>query len=231
MNIAICDDEPLICQKIKNELLASPKDIDCSIFEYYSGKDLLDSSVDFDMIFLDIELHEKLDGLEIAQLLQKQNPNIILIFISAYSKYVSSSFYFNTFQFLLKPLDLDLLRKEFIRGLKKYQSLHEKFIIAHNREKIALEIKDIVYLESQKRKLLIKLSNQSVYEIYGKISEQTQLMNIHHFIRIHRSYLVNPQYIARIERQNVFLTDKTELPLSRKLQKDAKDKFFSYLLR
>ena len=231
MNIAVCDNEPLVCQEIKQGLSASSINIDCQIFEYHSGKALLDSGINFDMVFLDIELKESLDGLEIAQLMKKQNPDLILIFISAYSKYVSSAFYLDTFHFLLKPIEPALLQQEFRRGLKKYQSLYSKFLISYNHEKVALDIKDIIYLESQKRKLFIKLTGENAYETYGKISSQEELCNMHGFIRIHRSYLVNPHFIARFERQNVILTTKEALPVSRKYHKAAKEKFLSYLLR
>ena len=231
MNIAICDNEPIICQQIKTELLSCPTNINCQISEYYSGRALLAAEMNFDLLFLDIELHDTVDGLKIAQLMLEKNPNLILIFISAYSKYVSSAFYFKTFQFLLKPIEQALLRQEFMRALKKYQSLHDEYQFTQNYEKITLAIKEIMYLESNKRKILLHSLEQKIYEFYGKLNDQKALSETHGFVRIHRSFLVNPEYISRFEQQSLVLTNHTTLPVSRKYAQSAKEKFISYLMR
>ena len=183
MNIAICDDESLICQEIKQIIQATPAEIIYQIYEYYSAKELISSGINFDMVFLDIELNNSLDGLQLAKILQDKNPDLILIFISAYPKYITSALYLHTFQFLIKPIKSSLLQAEFLRGLDKYKLIHSKYTFKHYSEKIILEVNDIVYIESQKRKLIIKLRNYKTYECYGKINEQQDLITIHNFIR------------------------------------------------
>ena len=117
MNIAICDDEPTICKEIKNCIMSASNGVTCDFYEFHSGDALLSSKMKFDMVFLDIELGKGVDGLETAQKLQNANHELILIFISGFTKYVSSSFYFHTFQFLLKPIDPLILQREFLRGI------------------------------------------------------------------------------------------------------------------
>ena len=81
----------------------------------------------------------------IKQILQNQLPDIILIFISGYTKYITSALHLHTFQFLLKPLDAQLFQEEFRRCVAQYRSAHDIFQIPQNREIIEVEMKDIVY--------------------------------------------------------------------------------------
>ena len=231
MNIAICDNEPTICKEIKNCIMSASSGVTCDFYEFHSGDALLSSKMKFDMVFLDIELGKGVDGLETAQKLQNANHELILIFISGFTKYVSSSFYFHTFQFLLKPIDTLILQREFLRGIDKYKKLHAQYMFKHYYEEIVVEVKDIVYIESQARKLLINMRNNNVYTIYGKIGEQYELENTHSFIRVHRSYLVNPRYIIEITKQQIILKNHKSLPLSRKMHQKAVNKYHDYLLR
>lgn len=231
MNIAICDNEPHICEEIKKTLQSIPSSVVYQIYEFHSSEDILASQINFDMIFLDIDLNSSLNGLQVAEIIQDKNPYLILIFISAYPKYVSSSFYFNTFQFLIKPIEPALLQKEFLRALDKYKMISGKYIIKYYNEEMSVNISDIVYIEAQKRKLFIKLKNNKSYETYGKISEQDQLVNTHNFLQPHRSFLVNPIYIESINNPYILLTTQEQIIISRKYQKSFQEAYSNYLIR
>lgn len=230
MHIGICDNDRIICQEIRKGIENTPVNINYQIYEFSSGKALLDSSIIFDILFLDIELGEELSGLDIAQELEKLNPDLTLIFISSYTKYVSSSFYFDTFQFLLKPIEPALLQKEFLRCVDKYRNEHAHFTIKQFREETIVEIKNIVYIEARKRKLYIVLNNKKVYEIYGKISEQEIFFNMYNFVKIYRSFLVNLKYVIEVRNKYVILRDQSKLPISRSHKQEVKEKYHKYLL-
>ena len=82
MKIAICDDELSICQEMKNVLLSyfSDKLIDAEIYDYNNGEDLLNSEINFDMAFLDVEM-PMLDGIETGKSLKQKYSNIVISYI------------------------------------------------------------------------------------------------------------------------------------------------------
>ena len=59
-------------------------------------------------------------GLEVAQELQRRFLDLIIVFVSGYTQYVSSAFRLNTFQFLLKPIDDKVFQEEFARCIRHY---------------------------------------------------------------------------------------------------------------
>ena len=84
MKIAVCDDDYTICHTITAGILAAKALVKYEIYEFHSGEELLKSNKKWDMIFLDIELGGEIDGLDVAQKLQEENPELILIFISSF---------------------------------------------------------------------------------------------------------------------------------------------------
>ena len=111
MLIGICEDNPVIREELIQEIQKQQTGVTIQLHAFSSGEAMLQSKLAFDLVFLDIELEGELTGLEVAQILQNQLPDIILIFISGYTKYITSALHLHTFQFLLKPLDAQLFQE------------------------------------------------------------------------------------------------------------------------
>lgn len=233
MIIGICEDQEEIRKDLRKKIEAQENRLYFQIYEFASGEEMLNSAIKFDLVFLDIELNSALTGLQVAQSLQQKLPDLILVFVSGYTQYVSSAFHLNTFQFLLKPLDDKLFEEEFTRCLNHYRAGHDMFQVFQNGEVIEIRMKEIIYIESDKRKIIIHLRGGKQYEMYGKISEQEEALAIHHFIRIHKSYLVNCRYIKKMSDELVWLGENQKdkmfsLPLSRRCKAAAKEKYHTY---
>lgn len=235
MIVGICEDNEQIRLELHAEIEKQKTGVAIQIHEFSSGEVMLQSKIPFDLVFLDIELDGVMTGLELAQQLQEQLQDLILVFISGYTKYITSAFHLHTFQFLLKPLDVNLFEEEFRRCIEKYRSAHDIFRILQGSETIEVEMKDIVYMESDRRKLLIHLKNGKIYEMYGKISDEEDKLSAHYFIRIHKSFLVNCRYIKKFKDEMVWVSsskkeDLISLPVSRRCKADAQQKYYSYYL-
>ena len=81
LKIAICDDEEIICNKIREQLKLINSSFDITIFN--SGEQLLDSKNTFDLILLDIEM-TGLSGIKTAELIRRKN-NEFIIFLTSHS--------------------------------------------------------------------------------------------------------------------------------------------------
>lgn len=231
--IGICEDQEEIRKDLRERINAQEDDVSFQIYEFDSGEAILESKIAFDLLFMDIELKGSLSGLKAAEVLQHRLPDLILVFVSGYTQYVSSAFHLNTFQFLLKPLDDKVFHEEFLRCVNHYRAENDVFRVSQNGEIIEIRLKDIIFIESDKRKLVVHLRNGKIYETYGKISEQQKILAVHHFIRIHKSYLVNCKYIHKMNEEVVWMQGEKKgetfsLPLSRRCKVSAKEQYHAY---
>ena len=235
MIIGICEDNEAIREELRQEIAEQQTGIMTQLYEFASGEAMLSSGLAFDLVFLDIELNGAMTGLELGQQLQNKLPDLILVFVSGYTQYISSALRLHTFQFLLKPLDKQLFQEEFVRCVNQYRKAHAIFKINQGGEIIEVEIRDIVYIESDKHKLMVHLRSGKVYEMYGKISEQEELLSAYRFARIHKSFLVNCKYIKKFQDEQVQVAYApkemvAQLPVSRRFRGKAKEQYHQYYL-
>ncbi|MBQ4101051.1 MAG: response regulator, partial [Oscillospiraceae bacterium] len=100
MKIAICDDEKNIRELIGNKVRNMyPK---AEIVFFNSGEQLLLSTEQIDILFLDIQM-QGIDGMKTANELRKKDKNMILIFVTAIEDYVFKAFDVGAFNYIVKP--------------------------------------------------------------------------------------------------------------------------------
>lgn len=220
IKIAVCDDEvqirhSLICL-IKKQIN------DLKIIEFSSGEKLLDSTEEFDIIFLDIEM-DTLTGIEVAkQIREKQEKNHlmkgIIIFVTGYREYMEAAFDVNAYHYLVKPIDEDKMVDVLGRAMKDVtvkEMLEKQYVIlkASGLQKRVL-IKDIYYVESNNKKVIIHTTDGNI-EMYGKMDEfESELGS--KFYRCHRCYLVNMEKISAYSTDTIHVTNGDILILAQK---------------
>ena len=102
LNIAICDDEQIIREQIKELIEKEIPGVCTGLYE--TGDALLAAGKQFDIVFLDIQM-EGTDGIETAKRLRQRDEDTILIFITGIREYVFQAFDVAAFHYLLKPID------------------------------------------------------------------------------------------------------------------------------
>ncbi|MEG1676702.1 MAG: LytTR family DNA-binding domain-containing protein, partial [Clostridia bacterium] len=111
MNIIICDDHPVFTTELKQMLSAYFSDMDwpLSCETYPSAHAVLE--IDLSMVhaaFLDIDM-PVMNGLELASILRRQYPQLIIIFVTSYIEYAPAGYRVDAFRYLLKTnLEKDL---------------------------------------------------------------------------------------------------------------------------
>lgn len=204
--IAVCDDEVMECSRIAKkikEILAEMK-ISCTIRQFYSGLELLQSSETFDIIFLDIIMGD-MDGMRIAQMIRERAYDKILVFISSSREYVFDAYEVEAFQYLLKPIEEEKLWRVLQKAVCKTESHSQEFIIiSRERQKKKLFLDDIFYFEIKGRLIDIH-STGGVFSYYGQIGVLEKDLKEKGFFRCHKSYLVNLKYVNVYNRQEIVL--------------------------
>lgn len=159
LNIAICDDDIQITGKIERLLqdIAKRNFVDTEIEVFWNGKSLADAIAAgerYDVIYLDIEM-DKEDGISAARRIRTYDKNVRIIYVTSHESYMRESFEVRPFQFLVKPVTDKIMEKCFKSVYEDINSEDFYFRYSYQRMNHKVPIKDILYFESNKRKIFI----------------------------------------------------------------------------
>lgn len=151
---------------------------------------------EFDAAVLDINMPE-MDGLELAKQLKYHNPDLFLIFQTAYEQHALQAFDLEAIDYLLKPFTAEDFAKSLRRAQKQQQQKPKKFLTKNGNEFYLVDEEDIYYIEADLTEVIIRSSHGFSYYA-KKISQMEQLLG-GKFFKIHRSYIINLDKIAKMK--------------------------------
>ncbi|MCX7862106.1 MAG: LytTR family DNA-binding domain-containing protein [Bacteroidales bacterium] len=212
-SIVIVDDEPLARELVKN-YLSHRNDINI-IAECSNGFECISflNKHRTDILLLDIQM-PKINGFELLEILNER-PHVI--FSTAYDEYAIKAFEENAIHYLLKPYSKEKLFAAIDRCIEQINLKNtstflpdklnktytnnkkiEKIIVRHNSKTQIINIDDIIYFESAENYVKIRTHHATfIQEKTMKYFEEN--LPEEKFIRLHRSYIVNINYIVSIE--------------------------------
>jgi len=239
--IAICDDEKQICSELETtikKILTSLK-IKHEIDVYFSGERLcnkLESAAHYDLIFLDIEFAKnEINGIEVGTRIREvyERHMISIVYISWEMKYSMQLFDVRPLNFLIKPLKYGKIEQVIKTAVKLSKLCVDDFVYKVRHGDFRVKVKDIVYLESVNRKLILHLVDGRKEAFYGTLREvyQEQLHKFD-FLHIHASYAVNYNYVSVLSRNKLVLAyNDITLPISRQRKEEISETYFTILER
>lgn len=222
MKIAICDDNKEYVNEIESYIEKINADnVECEA--YYSGEQLVkvyeSNLADYDAIFLDMEM-DGINGIETANIIRQYDKYVIIVFITSYTKYMQESFQCSPFRFLIKPVGFEGFKKVYYEMLNKISSNEQYLIIDSNKAKLRLKYSDIIYIESKNHWVFIHMK-ENVYKIRNTLSQFIGEIKSYDFIRTHKSYLINFNYVNKINKDNVEMYGNNDIiPISRSYKKE-----------
>lgn len=217
IRFAICDDEPAMIKDISAHIstyMETQQQISFRLSSFSNGRSLLESSSDFDVIFLDIQM-EYPDGMETARKLRQKNNDSLLIFVTVLKEYVFDAFEVQAYDYLIKPLEGSRFKRTMDRMLASLsQKKNQSIVVQKGNSCGVLLLSNIIYCEVLGRKIYIHQNDGSVVDYYDKIGDLERRVDSR-FFRCHRSYLVNLDFVCRCNAGRVLLSQGDEIPVSR----------------
>jgi two-component system LytT family response regulator len=230
----VVDDEALAREALK-DILSQLDDIEM-VGECSNGFEVVKEIGEKkpDLIFLDIQM-PKLDGFDVVELLGKESP--FIIFVTAYDEYAIRAFETHALDYLMKPVRAERLQQALdrVRGLMKLkipqttdvliQSHKNQFIpisrilVRYGLEVFIIPVEDITHIQAEDDYVRIFTSEKS-YLKQERMNRLEQMLDPRSFCRIHRSYILNINYLSKIEPHSkdskvAILKNKVSLPISR----------------
>ncbi|MCL2839930.1 MAG: LytTR family DNA-binding domain-containing protein [Defluviitaleaceae bacterium] len=235
LSIAICEDDMKINAELEYTLEAILKklNIKYEIDVYFSGEKLckkLEAGQNYNLIFLDIEYGEgKINGVEIGNIIRviHQNNSISIVYISWESHYSINLHNTQPLNFLIKPLKYEKIEEVVYKYLTLARLWSSYFTYKLGYETYRKQVKDIAYVESRDRKLIIHLANGKQKEFYGSLKkvyiEQLQKFD---FLFIHAAYAVNYDFISQYKYTTICMNPgDVILPISQNRRTEVRKRF------
>lgn len=235
VSVAVCDDNLVFAEQLRSWLIQYGKEKreDFFVETYSTAEELLKEIAEgsgYELLFLDIEM-KGMDGVELGLRLRELSYQALIIYVSGYDQYMRQLFEAEPFRFLSKPVDRSALFAVLDKAMVRIgRSRRETFTIRFGRNVVNLLCRDILYLESRQRKLIVHCT-RGEYEYYHKLDEaQQELERISSdFVRIHKAYLVNMEHVEAFQYEKLALRDGTILSISEVHRAKVRSRFWEYL--
>ena len=165
-----------------------------------------------DLIFLDIEMPE-MTGIELTKNLAGKD--IIIIFTSSNKDYALEAFELNIADYILKPV----MPARFLQAVSKAQSILESrkedvevtkdefLFVRDSNITRRLRLDDIFYAEAMGDYVKF-YTREKMFAIHGKMKTAEERLPKHHFIRVHRSYIVSVGKIDTLQDGGIMINGK-----------------------
>lgn len=233
IEIGICDDNKVILENIKYEILLKSNKIgrDVKITTFSEGKKMLDilnkNNKIFDLIFLDIDM-PNIDGFKIAEYIRRYNNKMIIIFITSMDNLVYDSFKYSPLRFIRKNSLNGELDEGLLAAFKQIDKINNYYVFKTYEGVLKIVIEDVIYIESIMRKIYINTSNNKYQLIGYKFNALVNTFQNNNFVMIHRTLVVNMKYIFSIESNEVILDSGKKLNLSRYRSREVRQAFAKF---
>lgn len=229
MRIVICEDNSVEQENLANNIKdwSDIKKIDVDLLCFNNAEEFLFAWPDIvvDIIFLDIKM-KGISGIKLADKIKKISKNILIIFITNFPQYSLKGYDVDALHFLVKPVSSVKLNSVLDKAYGIWSS-HEKDAIVVTPQNDCGQIKlfcgDIYFIKMNSHKAELHTENQ-IFEIRKTVEELIKLLPPH-FVRCHRSHIVNLLKAECVYKNYILLSTGEKLPVSRNQSKYVKDTF------
>ena len=165
-----------------------------------------------DVVFLDVEMPE-LNGIETARAIQDQNPNIVIIFATAYEGYMGDAFEVYAFDYLMKPFKVERVIQTLERVRERLRmridrpitpqvtvprAASGRMMLRHRDGVSFVDYEDILLVQREDRATVIYTKEEERFVTSDSLSEMEEKLPRDVFFRCHKSYIINLNQIRDI---------------------------------
>lgn len=237
IKIAFCDDEVSALNKIRVFLdrYREERNQDIEYVAFDNPLDLLaeiERGTRFDILFLDILMQGE-NGIDAAVEIRNYDTNVKIIFLTSSKEFAVQSYTVNAYYYQLKPIQEEIFFRLMDSVLSECEREQSCSVIVKCKSGIArIDLKHLEYCEVIHRTLIFHLSDGKTLESTGSLDKLSEeLAPFGCFLRPHRSYLVNLDYVQNLSYRAIMMSGGTQIPIPHGKYNEIKDVFFDYAFR
>ncbi len=220
----ICDDAELWRNQMSGcvQDYIAERQIEGECLIYASAEEYVEAGKAVDILLLDIEM-DGMSGIELKNLLAAKGSEERILFATSYQEYIRDAFGRNVYGFIDKPVDKEDVYSRFDRIV---QEIEECVEIPLGRGRSVLSDK-IMYIKAVNKYVEIHTTDAVEIGYYG-LKEYEEMLPVLPFRRVHRSYVVNYEYVRQLG-SVILMKDGKEIRARRGDVKQIKTGYFDFI--
>ena len=222
INVLIVEDEVLIAETIKLFLNERGHTVVGIAISYDEAIQKIQNTSP-DVVLLDIRLSGTKSGIDVANYLRTANQKIPYIIVSSQydNQFIEKAMQAGAIGYLTKPIAKESLWSTVELAVLKHKDdvSKEVFIelkISHGIQRI--KVSEILYIKSDHVYVEINCESAKYLARYN-LNDMIEMINLPHFLRCHRSYIINVKKIQKYSKQKVWIGD-IEIPIGSKYKSE-----------
>lgn len=234
MKVAFCDDDLSVLNELRTLLdqYRVERNQEISYTTFQSALDLLaevERGTKYDILFLDVLMPGE-NGIDAAAEIRTYDTNVKIIFLTSSAEYAVESYTVGAYFYQLKPIWKESFYRLMDSVLATCQKEQSDSLILRCKNGITrIDLKQMEYCEVIHRTLFIHLTTGKVLESSGTLDELSkQLSAYKNFLRAHRSYLINLDYVQNLSYRAITMSCLSEIPIPRGKYNEIKNTFLEY---
>jgi len=235
LQIAVCDDN---IDELSNmvqliDLYRTSRHLNCEHAVFPNGFELisaLEKGKRFDIYCLDIMM-PGFTGIDAAKEIRTFDKTAPILFFTSSPEFALESYSVKAINYVLKPISKEKLFFTFDELLEQIKAKEEEdaVIVKSNEGIQKILISNLAFAEVIGRNVLYHLRSGKVVECTEPFSSVCDsLLKYGCFIKPHRSYLVNMQYVDTIENHQITLQTLSSVPIAQGKAKEMKQQYLNY---
>lgn len=233
----VIDDEPLALAQLANYVNNIPyMMLVAQCQSAMEAREILERER-IDAMFIDINMPD-INGMDFVRSLTAPP---LVVFTTAYSEYAVDGYKVDAVDYLLKPFGLDDFRRAAQRVKKRYDidnaqanapatapvpdTDDDTIFLKTEHRVVRVSMNKIRYVEGMSEYLKVYIEGQRPIVILLSMKKMEEYLPAH-FLRIHRSYIVNMKWVQEVTKNRIMMDADTYLPIG-DMYKDALTKYLA----
>lgn len=217
VQIAVCDDNEEYRNRIRDilEVYFVQRQEECNVQLFKSGEEVCAFGCgieQFQLILLDVELGQgQMNGIETAQRIRQWSKTVTICFVTEFISYVLEGYPVRAFRYILKDeLEgqiydcMDALLVEWEQRRNEFAAV----TVRCGKETRELPVQSICYIESDRHNLKCHIQTANGFDeivFREKLDDFAERVQQTSFIRVQKSFLINPRFAQQIQRYSVLM--------------------------
>lgn len=235
IKVAFCDDDLSVLNQL-NTLIDKyrvERNQEIVYVDFNSPLELMaqiEKGLRLDVLFLDVVMPGE-NGIEVAREIRQYDTNMKIIFLTSSAEFAVESYAVGAYFYQLKPIWEESFFRLMDQVISECEKAQQYSLILRCKSGITrIDLNKLEYCEVIGRTLLFHMENGMVLERNGSLDELLgYLKQYTNFIRPHRSFVINMEYIQNISYKAVVMECLSEIPIPRGKYTELKDMYLEYV--
>lgn len=237
IKVAFCDDDLSALNEIRVliDRYCADRNQEIICMDFNNSLELLgeiEKGLRPDILFLDIIMPGE-NGISVAKEIRRYDNNVKIIFLTSSAEYAVESYTVGAYFYQLKPICEENFFKLMDAVISECADVLQSSLVLQNKSNITrIYLEKLEYCEVIGRNLLFYMENGEILQGSGSLDELSDKLTQHdNFLRPHRSFLVNMEYIQNISYKAIIMDNSAHIPIPHGKCSEIKNKYLEYAFR